>query len=87
MYSQIVDIFAVLTMSSHRRRRALEKQLPEGTSPNQVEEQEGIEVPVVVADGDGFFSDVDEPLAGKRVDPVATPCVSETTVPGMKQVP
>jgi len=35
---------------SQRRRRALEKQLPEGTSPNEVEKQEDIEVPVVVAD-------------------------------------
>ena len=37
---------------------------------------------MVVADDDGFSDDVDEPLAGKRLDPVATPCVAETTVPG-----
>jgi hypothetical protein len=69
-------------MSSQRRRRALEKQLPEGTSPNQVEEQGDVEVPVVVANDDGFSDDVDEPLAGKRLYPVATPCVAETTVLG-----
>ena len=69
-------------MSSQRRRRALEKQLPEGTSTNQVEEQGDVEVPVVIADDDGFSDDVDEPLAGKRLDPLATPCVAETTVPG-----
>ncbi len=49
-------------MPSQRRRRALEKQLLEGTSPNQVEEQEDSEVLVVVADDDGFSNDVDEPL-------------------------
>ena len=68
-------------MTSQRRHRAFEKQLPEGTSPNQVEEQGDIEVPVVVADDDGFSDDADEPLAGKRLDPVARPCDAETTVP------
>ena len=76
------DNYAVLTISSQRRRRAFEKQLPEVTSPSQVEEQGDIEVPVVVADDDGFSDRVDEPLAGKILDPVATPCVVETTVPG-----
>ncbi len=42
---------------------------------------------MVVADNDGFFDDVDEPLAGKRLDPVATPCEAKTTVPSKDQVP
>ncbi len=69
-------------MSSQRRRRALEKRLPEETPLNQVEEQEDIEVTMVVADDDGFSDDVHEPLASKRLDPVATLCVGETSVPG-----
>jgi hypothetical protein len=58
-------------MSSQRRRRALEKQLPEGTSLNQVEEQEDTELHVAAAYDDGFSDDVYEPLASKRLDPVA----------------
>ena len=68
-------------MSSQRRRHALEKQLPEGTSLNQVEEQEDSELHVATADDDGFFDDVDEPLTGKELDPVATTCVAKTSVP------
>ena len=63
-------------MSSHRGRRALEKQIPEETSPIQVEEQENTELHVANADDDGFSDDVDEPLACKRLDPVAKPCVA-----------
>jgi hypothetical protein len=37
---------------------------------------------LVVVDGDGFSDDSDEPLAGKRLDPVATPCVEEISVQG-----
>ena len=47
-----------------------------------MEKQEDVELHVVVVDGDGFFDYVDEPLVGKRLDPVAPPCVAETTVPG-----
>ena len=64
-------------MSSQCWRYALEKQLPEGTSLNQVEEQEDTELHVAAS-----YDVVDEPLASKRLDPVATPCVAETSGPG-----
>jgi hypothetical protein len=32
---------------------------------------------------DGFFDDVDDPLAGKRLDPVAPPFVIETNILGI----
>ncbi len=46
-----------------------------------VEEQEDTKLHVAIADDDGFSDDVDEPLAGKRIDPVAAPYVAETSVP------
>ncbi len=63
-------------MSSHRKRRALQRQPLEG-EPLYAEENaevvEGVGSGAENADGDGFMDDVEEPLFAHRTDDVATP--------------
>ncbi len=63
-------------MSSHRRRRALQRQPPEGEPLNaeeDVEVVEGIGSGAKTADDDGFMDYVEEPLSAHRTYVAATP--------------
>ncbi len=58
-------------MSSHRKRRALQRQPTEGEPLNAEEDAEVVEG---VGSGDDLFmNDVDEPLSDVRTDAAATP--------------
>lgn len=63
-------------MSSHRRRRALQRQPPEGEPLNAEEDAEvveGVGSGAETPDDDGFMDDVEEPLSAQRTDDVVTP--------------
>ena len=63
------------TMSSQRRRRALQRQPSEGELVNAEEEPEvveGVGEGAETAEEDGFMDDVDEPLSDVRTDRVRT---------------
>ncbi len=63
-------------MSSHRKRRALQRQPPEGEPLNAEEDAEvveGVGSGAETADEDGFMDDIEEPLFVHRKDDVATP--------------
>ncbi len=65
-----------MTMSSHRRRRALQRQPPKGEPLNAEEDAEvveGVGSGAETADDDGFMDDVDEPLFVVRTDVAAAP--------------
>lgn len=63
-------------MSSSRRRRAPERQPPEETIPNVIEEPDDFEA----VEGDAL--DNDEPIPVEPVDSVTTPSVAQTTGAG-----
>ena len=63
-------------MSSHRKRRALQRQPPKGEPLNAGEDVEvvkGVGSGAESVDDDGFIDDVEDPLSTQRIDDVVTP--------------